>query len=74
MTSMPAGGKGVDPTIPDPVLLTFDPGMVAQNAKYLGEFFPASIIASEDGFSFLGFFQTYKEIRRPKRIVVAGLK
>ena len=45
----------------DPVLLTFDPGRTTQKTKYLGELFPASIIASEDGFSFLGFFQTDKD-------------
>ena len=52
---------GVDPTILDPVLLTFDPGRVTQKAKYRGELFPASATASGDGFSFLEFFQTDKE-------------
>ena len=64
---------GVDPFALDPVLLTFDPGRVTQKAKYLGELFPASIIAGEDGFSFLEFFQTDKDTVRPKGIVAFDL-
>ena len=60
---------GVDPITLDPVLLTFDPGRVTQKAKYLGELFPASIIASSDGFSFLEFFRTDKDTGRPKGII-----
>ena len=60
---------GVDPAVLDPVLLTFDPGRVTQKAKYLGELFPASAIASGDGFSFLEFFQTDKETGRRKGII-----
>ena len=65
---------GVDPTVLDPVLLTFDPGRVTQKAKYLGELFPASAIASGDGFSFLEFFQTDKETGGPKGIVAIDLR
>ena len=64
---------GVDPFALDPVLLTFDPGRATQKAKYLGELFPASIIASEDGFSFLEFFQTDKDTGGPKGIVAIDL-
>ena len=64
---------GVAPTILDPVLLTFDPGRVIQKAKYLGELFLASAIADGDGFSFLKFFQTDKEIGGPKRITAIDL-
>ena len=64
---------GVDPLALDPVLLTFDPGRATQKAKYLGELFPASIIASEDGFSFLEFFQADKETGKPKGIVAIDL-
>ena len=60
---------GVDPAVLDPVLLTFDPGRVTQKAKYLGELFPVSAIASGDGFSFLEFFQTDKETGRRKGII-----
>ena len=60
---------GVDPTILDPVLLTFDPGRVTQKAKYLGGFFPAFFIADGDGFSFLEFFQTDKDTGRPTGII-----
>ena len=63
----------MDPTILDPVLLTFDPGRVTQKAKYLGELFPAFAIASGDGFSFLEFFQTDKGTGRPKGIIAIGL-
>ena len=65
--------RGVDPTALDPVLLTFDPGRALQKAKYLGELFPASIIADTDGLSFLEFFQTDKETGRPKGIVAIDL-
>ena len=64
---------GVDPFALDPVLLTFDPGRASQKAKYMGELFPASTIASGDGFSFLEFFQTDKETGRSKGIVAIDL-
>ena len=64
---------GVDPTAFDSVLLTFDPGRVTQKAKYMGELFPASIIAGAGGLSFLEFFQTDKETGRPKGIVAIDL-
>ena len=64
---------GVDPTVLDPALLTFDPGRVTQKAKYLGELFPASAMASGDGFSFLEFFQIDKETGNPKGIVAISL-
>ena len=64
---------GVDPTVLDLVLLTFDPGRVTQKAKYLGELFPASAIADGDGFSFLEFFQADKETGGPKGVVAMDL-
>ena len=63
----------VDPTILDPALLTFDPGRITQKAKYLGDLFPASIIASADGFSFLEFFQMDKETGARKGIIAIDL-
>lgn len=64
---------GVEPTDLDPVLLTFDPGRTTQKAKYMGELFPASIIADSDGLSFLEFFQTDKDTGRPKGIIAIDL-
>ena len=64
---------GIDPTVLDPVLLTFDPRRVTQKAKYSGELFPASAIASGDGFSFLEFFQADKETGRRKGIIAIDL-
>lgn len=64
---------GVDPTVLDPVLLTFDSGRVTQKAKYLGELFPATAIASGEGFSFLEFFQTDKETGGRKGIIAIDL-
>ena len=64
---------GVDPEALDPVLLTFDPGRAAQKAKYMGELFPASIVADTEGLSFLEFFQADKETGRPKGIVAVDL-
>ena len=64
---------GVEPSTLDPVLLTFDPGRAIQKAKYMGELFPASIIAGTDGLSFLEFFQTDKDTGRPKGIIAIDL-
>jgi len=64
---------GVDPTLLDPVLLTFDRGRVSQKAKYMGEMFPASIPANPRGLSFLEFFQTDKETGREKGIIAIDL-
>ena len=64
----------VDPIILDPVLLTFEDGRAKQKAKYMGELFPASTIADDDGFSFLEFFQTDKETGRRKGIVAIDLR
>ena len=65
---------GVDPEALDPVLLTFDPGRASQKAKYMGELFPASVIAGTDGLSFLEFFQTDKDTGRTKGIVAIDLE
>ena len=60
---------GIDPSLLDPVLLTFDPGRAAQKTKYLGELFPVSAIADASGLSFLEFFQTDKDTGRTKGII-----
>ena len=65
--------NGVDPNLLDPVLLTFDPGRATQKGRYLGELFPASIIADDDGFSFLDFFQQDREEEEPKGIIAVDL-
>ena len=64
---------GVDPAALDSVLLTFDPGRATQKAKYMGELFPASIIAAAGGLSFLEFFQIDKDTGRPKGIIAIDL-
>ena len=64
---------GVDPDVLDPVLLTFDPGPVTQKAKYLGELFPASFVADQDGLSFLEFFQADKDSGEPRGIIAIDL-
>ena len=64
---------GVDPAALDPVLLTFDPGRATQKAKYMGELYPASIIADAEGLSFLEFFQTDKDTGMPKGILAIDL-
>ena len=63
----------VDPDLLDPVLLTFNSGRAAQKAKYMGELFPASVIADVGGLSFLEFFQTDKDTGRPKGIIAIDL-
>lgn len=65
---------GVDPYLLDPVLLTFDPGRAIQKAKYFGELFPASVVAGEEGLSFLEFFQTDKNTGERKGIVAIDLE
>ena len=65
---------GVDPSLLDPVLLTFDPGRATQKSKYLGELFPASITADTGGLSFLEFFQTDKDTAGPKGIIAIDLE
>ena len=65
---------GVDPYLLDPVLLTFDPGRAAQKAKYLGELFPAYVVADAEGLSFLEFFQTDRNTGEPKGIVAINLE
>ena len=64
---------GVDPEALDPILLTFDPGRTTQKAKYMGELFPASIIADPQGLSFLEFFQTDKDTGQAKGIIAIDL-
>ena len=64
---------GVAPELLDPVLLRFDSGRAAQKARYLGELFPASIGATNDGMSFREFFQTDRETGSPKGIVAMDL-
>ena len=64
---------GVDPTVLDPVLLTFDPGRATQKAKYMGELFPASVVADADGLSFFEFFQSDKDTGNPKGIIAIDL-
>lgn len=65
--------SGVAPYLLDPVLLTFDARRAAQKVKYMGELFPASVIANTGGLSFLDFFQTDKETGNPKGIVAIDL-
>ncbi len=63
----------VEPAALDPILLTFDAGRATQKAKFVGELFPASIIADTDGLSFLEFFQTDKDTGRTKGIIAIDL-
>ena len=64
---------GVDPVLLDPVLLTFDAGRAAQKATYMGELFPASVVANAGGLSFIDFFQIDKETGDPKGIIAIDL-
>lgn len=65
--------NGVDPEALDPVLLTFDSGRATQKAKYMGELFPASVIADSRGLSFFEFFQTDKDTGQTKGIIAIDL-
>jgi hypothetical protein len=56
----------------DPVLLDFKNHRAAQKAKYGGELFPASSIASSDGKTFLEFFQKDRD-DNPKGVIAIEL-
>jgi hypothetical protein len=56
----------------DPVLLDFKNHRAAQKAKYGGELFPASSIASLDGKTFLEFFQGDRD-GNPKGIIAIDI-
>lgn len=64
---------GVDPMALHPALLTFDPGRATQKARYMGELFPASVLADAEGLSFLEFFQTDRNTGTPKGIIAIDL-
>lgn len=55
----------------EPFLL--DPGRATQKARYLGELFPASVVADADGLSFLEFFQIDKNTGEAKGIAASDL-
>ena len=57
---------GVDPTALDLVLLTFDAGRAAQKAKYLGELFPASVIADVMAFRSWSFSRQTRKPEAPR--------
>lgn len=63
----------VNPSLLDPILLTFDNGRAAQKAKYKGEFFPAQNVEADSGRVFLDFFQTNKN-GNPKGIIALALR
>jgi uncharacterized protein DUF6932 len=66
--------EGVEPTLLDPILLTFDHGRAAQKAKYLGELFPMQVSEGGSGATFLEFFQIDKERGTPKGIIAIDLR
>ena len=66
--------EGVDPTLLDPVLLTFDSGRSVQKTKYGGELFPAQFTENGSGKTFLEFFAVDKETGDPKGIVALNLQ
>ena len=65
--------NGVNPTVLDPILLTFDSGRATQKAKYMGELFPVSVTANFQGLSFYEFFQTDKLTGNKKGIIALDL-
>lgn len=66
---------GVDPGRLDRVLLTFDPGRMAQKLKYGGELFPAEAVAEAvSGQTYLEFFQNVKDTGGRKGIATIDLR
>ena len=64
---------GVDPTLLDAVLLTFENGRAAQKAKYGGELFPSTVSANQAGSTFVEFFQVDSFTGATKGIVAIDL-
>lgn len=64
---------GVDPTLLDPVLLSFANLRVEQKTKFGGELFLADAMADPAGTRFLAFFQRDKQTGQPKGIVAIEL-
>jgi hypothetical protein len=64
---------GVDPSLLDPVLLTFANRRAAQKAKFGGELFLADAAADPADTRFLAFFQRDKQTGQPKGIVAIEL-
>jgi hypothetical protein len=57
----------------DPVFGVFNHGRAAQKAKYLGEYFPSSLVEGGTGHTFVEFFQVDKDTGDPKGVVVLDL-
>lgn len=68
------GTTGVDPSLLDPVFLTFDDGRRAMKAKYLGDLFPAEVPEGISGRRFVDFFQIDKDTGNSKGIVLIDLR
>lgn len=65
---------GVNLSLLDPVLLTFDNNRAAQKAKYHGELFPSTVPADKAGTIFVQFFQVDRFTGAPKGIVAIDLE
>lgn len=65
----------VDPSLLDPILLTFVNGRIAQKIKFGGELFPAGFVADPTtGSIFIDFFQIHKETGAAKGIIAIDLE
>ena len=64
---------GVDESMLDPIFLDFSNRRAAQKSEFKGEFFPASMICTDVGSSFLEFFQIDRFTRARKGIVAVSL-
>lgn len=65
---------GVDPTLLDPVLLTFADRRTAQKEKYGGEMFPANAAATPSGIRYIDFFQRDRNSGPFKGLIALNLK
>jgi hypothetical protein len=67
--------NGVNPAMLDPILLTFDPGRMAQKIKYGGELFPASSLADPMTMrTYIEFFQIDKDTGVAKGLIAIDLE
>jgi len=65
----------VDPSLLDPILLTFTNGREAQKIKFGGELFPTGSLANPtSGSIFIDFFQIHKDTGAAKGIIAIDLE
>ena len=66
--------RNVDPLLLDPTLLDFSDRRCAQNSRFGGELFPATMPAGVRDADFVDYFQHDPNTRQPKGIIAINLE